>query len=114
MRYLTGTIQPYAWGSTTVIPDLLGVEPTGKPQAELWLGAHPLHPSTVDGTPLTKLIAAEPGRLAEAGGVVRPRTDRGVVRLPGAERDLRALRPAGGDVGTRAGRAVAGWHGHAP
>lgn len=63
MRYLTGTIQPYAWGSTTVIPDLLGVEPTGEPQAELWLGAHPLHSSTVDGTPLTELIAAEPERL---------------------------------------------------
>jgi mannose-6-phosphate isomerase len=69
MRYLTGTIQPYAWGSTTVIPDLLGVEPTGKPQAELWLGAHPLHPSTVDGTPLTKLIAAEPERLIGAAPV---------------------------------------------
>ncbi len=54
MRLLTGTIQPYAWGSTTVIPELLGVEPTGEPQAELWLGAHPLHPSSVDGTPLDR------------------------------------------------------------
>ena len=69
MRRLTGTIQAYAWGSTTVIPDLLGVEPTGEPQAELWLGAHPLHPSTIDGTPLTELIAAEPERLVGAAPV---------------------------------------------
>jgi mannose-6-phosphate isomerase len=59
---LTGTIQPYAWGSTTAIPQLLGTEPTGEPQAELWLGAHPLHPSTVSGRPLTELIAADPER----------------------------------------------------
>ncbi len=69
MRRLTGTVQPYAWGSTTVIPDLLGVEPTGQPQAELWFGAHPLHSSTVDGTPLTELIAAEPERLIGAAPV---------------------------------------------
>jgi mannose-6-phosphate isomerase len=69
MRRLTGTIQPYAWGSATVIPDLLGVEPTGEPQAELWLGAHPLHPSTVDGTALTELIAAEPERVIGAASV---------------------------------------------
>ena len=45
---LTGVIQPYAWGSATMIPQLLGIEPSGEPQAELWLGAHPLAPSTVD------------------------------------------------------------------
>jgi mannose-6-phosphate isomerase len=43
---LMGVIQPYAWGSLTAIPDFLGRKPTGKPQAELWLGAHPLAPST--------------------------------------------------------------------
>ncbi|HET9649364.1 MAG TPA: mannose-6-phosphate isomerase, class I [Microlunatus sp.] len=63
MRRLTGTIQPYAWGSSSVIAELLGVEPTGEPQAELWLGAHTLHPSTIDGTPLTEIIAADPNRV---------------------------------------------------
>ena len=47
MEKLTGVVQPYAWGSPTAIPELLGVEPTGDPQAELWFGAHPLAPSTV-------------------------------------------------------------------
>ena len=71
MRLLTGTIQPYAWGSTTVIPELLGVEPTGEPQAELWLGAHPLQPSSAAGTPLTKLIADQPERVLGARSVSR-------------------------------------------
>ena len=60
MQRLTGVIQPYAWGSRTAIPELLGVEPTGEPQAELWFGAHPLAPSTVDGEPLDKVVAEDP------------------------------------------------------
>lgn len=47
---LIGQIQPYAWGSESMIPELLGVPPTGKPQAELWLGAHPGGPTQL-GTP---------------------------------------------------------------
>ena len=31
----------YAWGSLELIPDLLGLAPDGKPQAEIWLGTHP-------------------------------------------------------------------------
>ena len=38
---MEGVVQPYAWGSKTFIPELLGTEPTDEPQAELWLGAHP-------------------------------------------------------------------------
>jgi mannose-6-phosphate isomerase len=57
---LTGVIQPYAWGSLTAIPEFLGMEPTGRPQAELWFGAHPLAPSTVDGEPLDKVVAHDP------------------------------------------------------
>ncbi len=57
---MQGVVQPYAWGSTTFLPGLLGAEPTGEPQAELWLGAHPSAPATVDGHPLPDLIAADP------------------------------------------------------
>jgi mannose-6-phosphate isomerase len=60
MERLTGVIQPYAWGSRTAIPEFLGTEPMGEPQAELWLGAHPLAPATVDGEPLDKLVAQDP------------------------------------------------------
>jgi mannose-6-phosphate isomerase len=42
---LDNPIRPYAWGSATEIPRLLGLEPTGRPQAELWMGAHPATPS---------------------------------------------------------------------
>ena len=44
---LENTVQPYDWGSTSAIQDLLGVEPDGRPAAELWMGAHPLAPSRV-------------------------------------------------------------------
>ena len=60
MERLTGVVQPYAWGSPTAIPELLGVEPTGAPQAELWFGAHPLAPSTVSGVPLDELVERDP------------------------------------------------------
>ena len=45
MDSLTGSVQHYAWGSTTALPAFLGVEPDGRPQAELWLGAHHSAPS---------------------------------------------------------------------
>jgi mannose-6-phosphate isomerase len=45
---LKNTIQEYAWGSRRAIPDLLGQRnPENKPQAELWMGAHPKAPSLV-------------------------------------------------------------------
>jgi mannose-6-phosphate isomerase len=59
---LTNPTQHYAWGSTTAIPDLLGLPATSEPVAESWMGAHPSAPSRVtteDGeTGLDKFIAA--------------------------------------------------------
>ncbi|MGA5817015.1 mannose-6-phosphate isomerase, class I [Kitasatospora sp. NPDC094028] len=71
MDRLVNTVRPYAWGSLTALPELLGVEPTGEPQAELWMGAHPGDPSRVDRGAgprrLDELIAADPrGELGEA------------------------------------------------
>ncbi|MGH4029933.1 mannose-6-phosphate isomerase, class I [Actinomycetota bacterium Odt1-20B] len=62
MDRLTNTIRPYAWGSTTAIPQLLGVEPTGEPQAEMWMGAHPGAPSRTDRGALNEAIDAAPER----------------------------------------------------
>ncbi|MFB4277997.1 mannose-6-phosphate isomerase, class I [Nonomuraea sp. MTCD27] len=59
MRLAT-TIRPYDWGSVTALPRLFGTEPTGEPQAELWMGAHPGAPSTAGGIPLNELIARDP------------------------------------------------------
>ncbi|MGK5631793.1 mannose-6-phosphate isomerase, class I [Streptomyces sp. URMC 123] len=71
MDRLVNTVRPYAWGSLTAIPELLGVEPTGEPQAELWMGAHPGAPSRVDRgagpVPLPEVIEADPrGELGDA------------------------------------------------
>ncbi len=42
MELMANRIRPYAWGSRTAIPELLGTEsPAPHPQAELWMGAHP-------------------------------------------------------------------------
>lgn len=43
---LKNTIQEYAWGSTKAISQLMGHQNTeNRPQAELWMGAHPKAPS---------------------------------------------------------------------
>ncbi|SDT81581.1 mannose-6-phosphate isomerase, type 1 [Streptomyces sp. TLI_053] len=64
---LTNPVRPYAWGSVTAIPELTGTAPTGGPQAELWLGAHPSAPSLLDDghgpRPLDRLIAESPEEL---------------------------------------------------
>ena len=38
---ITNTPRDYARGSRTAIAELLGRQPSGGPEAELWLGAHP-------------------------------------------------------------------------
>ncbi|MBI0382395.1 mannose-6-phosphate isomerase, class I, partial [Streptomyces albiflaviniger] len=79
MDRLVNTVRPYAWGSTTAIPELLGVRPTGEPQAEMWMGAHPGAPSRVDrgagSVALSEVIAADPeGELgADAVSLFGPR-----------------------------------------
>ena len=65
---LDNAVQPYAWGSHTAIAQLLGQpSPSAEPQAELWMGAHPLAPSQVllesGGEPLDRWIAASPNEL---------------------------------------------------
>lgn len=47
MDLLQGVTQGYDWGHRAAIPTLLGREPSGEPEAEYWLGAHPTAPSTV-------------------------------------------------------------------
>ncbi|GHG41492.1 mannose-6-phosphate isomerase, class I [Streptomyces zaomyceticus] len=62
MERLVNTVRPYAWGSTTAIPELLGIAPTGEPQAEMWMGAHPGAPSRTERGSLNELIDADPVR----------------------------------------------------
>ncbi|HWZ87324.1 MAG TPA: mannose-6-phosphate isomerase, class I [Polyangiaceae bacterium] len=66
MLRLENPIQNYAWGSHSAISKLLGsASPSEKPEAELWLGAHPKAPSRVlpSRESLATLIEREPARL---------------------------------------------------
>lgn len=71
---ITNVPRDYAWGSTEAISTLLGRTPSGKPEAELWLGAHPgspsvvVNPAVVDGADtLADWIAAQPDRALGQG-----------------------------------------------
>ncbi len=44
---IENTPRDYAWGSTTAIAELLGTAPSGRPEAELWLGDHPGSPARI-------------------------------------------------------------------
>jgi mannose-6-phosphate isomerase len=62
---LENPVQNYAWGSKTALAELLGrPNPEARPQAELWIGAHPKAPSRVlghEGAPtLEELIRSAP------------------------------------------------------
>ncbi|MEU6101423.1 mannose-6-phosphate isomerase, class I [Streptomyces flaveolus] len=71
MDRLDNTVRPYAWGSTTAIPTLLGTEPTGEPQAEMWMGAHPGAPSRTDRGTLADVVAADPEKELGPASVTR-------------------------------------------
>lgn len=76
---IRNTPRGYAWGSHTAIAGFLGAEPSGGPEAELWLGAHPGSPAkivdaaSVGHADLVEWIAADPAQalgaeLAARGG----------------------------------------------
>jgi len=53
MHRLRNGVQNYDWGSADAIPRFLGDKASDRPVAELWIGTHPLRPSTAiagDGT----------------------------------------------------------------
>ncbi|GAA3372160.1 mannose-6-phosphate isomerase, class I [Streptomyces sannanensis] len=75
MDRLFNTVRPYAWGSTTFIPELLGIASTGEPQAEMWMGANGGAPSRIDRgegeRSLPEVIAADPEREMGAATVAK-------------------------------------------
>ena len=89
MRLLHGIPRNYSWGSRTLIPELVGEEPTDSPVAEIWFGAHPNDPSTVDGKNLDDIIAADP--QAELGFAVTDKFPH--ERLPYLVKLLAAAEP---------------------
>jgi mannose-6-phosphate isomerase len=91
---LRNTIQEYAWGSRSSIPELLGRPfPAARPQAELWMGAHPKAPSRVltsqgSELPLAELIARDPEAV-----LGRAVAEKFAGRLPFLFKVLAAARP---------------------
>lgn len=90
---MKNVIQHYPWGSTELIPGLLGIENRNKePYAELWMGVHSRGPSKVfvEGRPveLEKEIARHPGEL-----IGREAQDRFGDTLPFLFKVLAAARP---------------------
>lgn len=68
MFKLDNTVRPYPWGSPTAMAELFGRQPSGGPEAELWLGAHPASPSMLlrpgaEDARLDDAIAADPERM---------------------------------------------------
>lgn len=66
VELLRNAVRPYAWGSRTAIPELLGRPvPAPHPEAELWMGAHPGDPSKITGPDgversLLELVESDP------------------------------------------------------
>lgn len=70
--FISNTVRQYAWGDAESIPQLLGVDVTGEPQAELWLGTHVDNPAelvrSAEGAgDLLDLIQSSPERYGVDG-----------------------------------------------
>lgn len=106
MRILRGPIRPYPWGSRRVIAQVQGRPvPSPGPEAELWLGAHPSDPSTVDGsTSLAEVIDADPAGVLGAAVV-----DEFGPRLPFLLKLLAAEEPLSLQAHPDAAQARAGY-----
>ena len=93
IRLLKNTVQEYDWGSRTAIAGLLGEpSPSRKPQAELWMGAHPKAPSLVerDGGWLSLITLIEENPAEILGESVAEKFDN---QLPYLFKVLAASRP---------------------
>ncbi|MDO5492551.1 MAG: mannose-6-phosphate isomerase, class I [Nesterenkonia sp.] len=100
-------VQHYDWGSATAFADRFGWAADGRPQAELWMGAHPTAPSSVvpsgaagEPVPLDRLFADRPELLG-------PSADQ--AELPFLLKVLAAASPLSIQTHPTAARAAAGF-----
>ncbi|MFE7846050.1 mannose-6-phosphate isomerase, class I [Microbacterium sp. NPDC057407] len=60
---LTNEPRDYSWGSPSLIADLEGRAPSGRPEAEVWFGDHPGDPAVIpDGRTLAEWLSDEAAR----------------------------------------------------
>jgi mannose-6-phosphate isomerase len=83
MIRVDNTPRDYDWGSLTDIAELRGQTPTGKPQAELWLGTHPGSPAQI----------VDPAEAAGAATIADYLSARGEEPLPYLLKVLAAAHP---------------------
>ncbi len=78
---IENTPREYAWGSTTAIAELLGTQPSGAPEAELWLGDHPGSPA--------RIVTDDPSTASDLSALLRARGE----KLPFLLKVLAAAEP---------------------
>jgi len=116
-QLMENPVRDYDWGSTTTLARLQGRTPTGRPEAELWMGAHPSTPSRLrspdtgpDGAPeavsLDTLVSERP--LDILGATVH---DRFGPRLPFMLKLLAIAQPLSMQVHPTADRARTAYEG---
>ncbi|MBQ90243.1 MAG: mannose-6-phosphate isomerase, class I [Acidimicrobiaceae bacterium] len=91
MDRLEGRLQHYDWGSRDALAHLRGASPSGLPEAELWFGAHPTAPATIDrgdGMCLDEVVAAAPDEQLGGAATLRNGTLPFLVKLLAADRPL--------------------------
>lgn len=71
MERLTNVTQPYAWGSKELLAKLGGRPPSESPEAEVWMGAHPIAPSRILNQTLIEVLEAAPGSTLGAEVMLR-------------------------------------------
>jgi mannose-6-phosphate isomerase len=106
---MVNPVRHYAWGSRTTLAALQGRPHADQPEAELWIGSHPLAPSHLvrpDGerAPLPRHLAADP-----AGVLGSAVLDRFGARLPFLVKLLAVDTPLSLQVHPTAERARAGF-----
>lgn len=74
MRLVRGVVQHYSWGDPTSIPSLLGLDPDGRPWAELWFGTHLGGPAKVIELDESGDRTATPSLGDDTGGLFSPLT----------------------------------------
>ncbi len=108
MLVLHNRVQAYAWGRVDAMTALVGREPSGGHEAELWVGTHPAAPSLVvddpGGRTLAEVIASDPRRW-----LGNDLADRGLTALPFLLKVLAIAEPLSLQAHPSAEQAIAGY-----
>jgi mannose-6-phosphate isomerase len=106
---MANPVREYDWGSAGALAALQGREPSGRPEAELWMGAHPAAPSRLrqpDGSEVSLAAAIYADPVAVLG---RECTARFGARLPFLLKVLAVARALSIQVHPSPAQAAAGF-----